>query len=137
MNSDFSYFAYKCFNFNSKNWSKSCTCPSVSPSVQYVMQSENWTDFGLFFHLFCKYLTRHIQKMTTWTIILNPTTKEPKFCHALAITSAFNLKLCHIRYILPVFLLMCCSVVLLYAVKTKGKFYKKYLDIKITWNWFP
>ena len=24
-----------------------------------------------------------------------PTTKEPKICHALATTSAFNLKLCH------------------------------------------
>ena len=32
--------------------------------------------------------------MTTCKIILTPTTKEPKICHALAITSAFNLKLC-------------------------------------------
>ena len=27
-------------------------------------------------------------------IILTPTTKEPKICHALASTSVFNLKLC-------------------------------------------
>ena len=32
--------------------------------------------------------------MTTCKIILTPTTKEPKICHALATTSAFNLKLC-------------------------------------------
>ena len=32
--------------------------------------------------------------MTTCKIILTPTTKEPKICHALAITFAFNLKLC-------------------------------------------
>ena len=34
--------------------------------------------------------------MTTCKSILTPTTKEPKICHALATTSAFNLKLCHI-----------------------------------------
>ena len=33
--------------------------------------------------------------MTTIKIILTPTTKEPKICHTLATTSAFNLKLCH------------------------------------------
>ena len=33
--------------------------------------------------------------MTTCKIILTPTTKEPNICHALATTSAFNLKLCH------------------------------------------
>ena len=32
--------------------------------------------------------------MKTCKISLTPTTKEPKICHALAITSAFNLKLC-------------------------------------------
>ena len=32
--------------------------------------------------------------MTTCKTILTPTTKEPKICHALATTSAFNLKLC-------------------------------------------
>ena len=32
--------------------------------------------------------------MATCKIILNPTTKEPKICHDLATTSAFNLKLC-------------------------------------------
>ena len=32
--------------------------------------------------------------MTTCKIILIPTTKEPKISHALAVTSAFNLKLC-------------------------------------------
>ena len=32
--------------------------------------------------------------MTTCKIILTPTTKEPKICHALGTTSAFNLKLC-------------------------------------------
>ena len=32
--------------------------------------------------------------MTTCKSILTPTTKEPKICHALATTSAFNLKLC-------------------------------------------
>ena len=36
--------------------------------------------------------------MTTCKIIWTPTTKEPKFCHALATTSAFNLKLCHIQH---------------------------------------
>ena len=33
--------------------------------------------------------------MTTCKIILTPTNKEQKICHALATTSAFNLKLCH------------------------------------------
>ena len=32
--------------------------------------------------------------MTTCKTILTPTTKVPKICHALATTSAFNLKLC-------------------------------------------
>ena len=35
--------------------------------------------------------------MTTCKIILTPTTKEPKICHARATTSAFNLKLCHTK----------------------------------------
>ena len=40
--------------------------------------------------------------MTTCKTILTPTTKEPKICHALATTSAFNLKLCPMsRFILP------------------------------------
>ena len=34
--------------------------------------------------------------MTKCKSILTPTTKEHKICHALATTSAFNLKLCHI-----------------------------------------
>ena len=38
--------------------------------------------------------------MTTCKIILTPTTKEPKICHALATTSAFNLKLCFIILII-------------------------------------
>ena len=62
MNSDLTYLASKCFNLTSKNWSKSCTCRSVRLSVQYLMQSHNWIDFGLFFHFFCKFLTRHIKK---------------------------------------------------------------------------
>ena len=96
MNSDFSYFASKCFNLTSKNRSKSRTCWSVSLSVQYLMQSHNWIDFGDFFPFFCKFLTRHINKkrMTTCKSVLTPTTKEPKICHVLATTSAFNLKLC-------------------------------------------
>ena len=98
MNSDFSYLASKCFNFTSKNWSKSYTCRRVSLSVQYLWQSHNLIDFGHFFHFFCKFLTRPIKKrMTTCKISLTPTTKEPKICHALAITSAFNLKLCRMR----------------------------------------
>ena len=35
--------------------------------------------------------------MTTCKIILTPTNKEQKNCHALATTSAFNLKLCHMK----------------------------------------
>ena len=34
--------------------------------------------------------------MKTCKIMLTLTTKEPKICHALATTSAFNLKLCPI-----------------------------------------
>ena len=68
---------------------------SVSLSVQYQMQSHNWIDFGHFPPIFCKFHTRHIKK-TTCNIILTPTTKEHRICHALATTSAFNLKLCHI-----------------------------------------
>ena len=34
--------------------------------------------------------------MTTCKFIFTPTNKEQKNCHALATTSAFNLKLCHI-----------------------------------------
>ena len=56
----------------------------------------NLIDFGHFYHIFCKFLKRHIQKkITTCKISLTPTTKEPKICHALVITSAFNLKMCH------------------------------------------
>ena len=33
--------------------------------------------------------------MTICKISLTPTTKEPRLCHAMATTSAFNLKLCH------------------------------------------
>ena len=96
MNFDFSYLASKCFNLTSKNWSKSCTCLSVSLSLQYLMQSHNLIDFGNFSIFFCKFLTRHRRKkiITTCNIILAPTTKEPKICHAMATTSAFNLKLC-------------------------------------------
>ena len=36
--------------------------------------------------------------MTTRKIIWTPTTKEPKINHALAASSAFNLKLCHIVF---------------------------------------
>ena len=98
MNFDFSYLASKCFNLTSKNRSKSCTCPSISLSVQYLMQNHNWIDFGKFFNFFCKFPKRHIKKrMTTCKIIVNPQTKEPKICHALATTSAFNLKMCRIK----------------------------------------
>ena len=38
--------------------------------------------------------------MTTHEIIWTPETKEPKISHALAASSAFNLKLCHISLIL-------------------------------------
>ena len=97
MNSNLAYLASKCFNSTSKNWSKSRTCWSVSLSVQYLMQSHNWINFEHFFHFFCKFLTRYIQKrMTKYKSILTPTTKEPKVGHALATISAFNLKLCHI-----------------------------------------
>ena len=37
--------------------------------------------------------------MTTCKVILTPTNKEQKICHALATTSAFNLKLCHTKSI--------------------------------------
>ena len=38
----------------------------------------------------------HKKRMTTSKIILTPINKEQKICHALATTSAFNLKLYHI-----------------------------------------
>ena len=38
--------------------------------------------------------------MTTCKIIFTPTNKEQKNCHALATTSAFNLKLCHKKNLL-------------------------------------
>ena len=62
MNSDLTYLASKCLNLTSKNRSKSCTCRSVSLSVQYLMQSYNWINFGHFFHFFFKFLTKHIKK---------------------------------------------------------------------------
>ena len=98
MNSDFSYLASKCFNLTSKNWSKSCTCLRVSLSVQYLMQSHNWIDFGIFFSIFfVSFLQgKYKKRMRTCKSILTPTTEEPKICHALATTSAFHLKLCRI-----------------------------------------
>ena len=71
-------------------------CQSVSAVPNAEQQLDwFWTFFPFFF---CKFLTRHIKKrMTTCKISLTPTTKEPKISHALAITSAFNLKLCHIK----------------------------------------
>ena len=65
-------------------------------SVSAVPNAEPQLDwFWTFFPFFCKFLTRHIKKrMTKCESILTPTTKEPKICHALATTSAFNLKLC-------------------------------------------
>ena len=79
---------------NLQNWLKSCTCLSISLSVQYLMQRHNWIDFGHIFHFFVWLLQgTHKKRMTTCKIILTPTTKEPKICHALATTSAFNLKL--------------------------------------------
>ena len=76
--------------------SKSRTCLSVSLSVQYVMQSDNWIDFGHFFpFLIVSFLQgTSKERMTTCKIILTSTTKEPKFGYALATTSAFNLKMC-------------------------------------------
>ena len=85
----------------SKNWSKSCTCPSVNLSVLYLMQSQKWIAFWHFFHFCRKFLTTC---MKTCKIILTPTTKEPNICHSLATTSAFNLKLCHISRRFSVFL---------------------------------
>ena len=80
MNSNFSYLTSKCSNLTSKNQLKSCNCLSVSLSVQYLIQSHNWIDFGHFFHFFCKFLTRYIKKiMTTCKIIFTPTNKEQKF----------------------------------------------------------
>ena len=35
--------------------------------------------------------------MTTRKVVWTPTTKKPKFNHALSASSAFNLKLCHMR----------------------------------------
>ena len=87
MNSDFSYLASKCFNLTSKNLSKSCTCPSVS-------LDSFWTFFCIFF---VSFQNAHTKKINTCKIILTFTTKEPKIYHALATTSAFNLKLCPIE----------------------------------------
>ena len=69
---------------------------SERQSVSAVPNAEPQLDwFWTFFPCYCNCLTRHIKRMTTCQIILIPTTKEPKICHALATTSAFNLKLCH------------------------------------------
>ena len=65
MNSDLSYLASKCFNLTSKNWSKIRTCPSVSLSVQYLIQSLSWIDFGHVFLFFCKLLIKHFKKRMT------------------------------------------------------------------------
>ena len=59
------------------------------------MKSHNWIDFGIFFPFFCKFLQGTLKKrMADCKIIFTPLTKEPKICHDLATTSAFNLKLC-------------------------------------------
>ena len=79
MNSDLTYLASKCFNITSKNWSKSRTCRSVSLSVQCLMQSHKWIDFGHFFHIFCKFLTRNIKKMTNSKVFWSPQLKNLKF----------------------------------------------------------
>ena len=79
VNSDFSYPASKCFNLTSKNRSKSCKCPSVSLSVQYLMQIHNWINFKHFFRFFCKFLTRHIQKWQHITLFRPPQLKNLKF----------------------------------------------------------
>ena len=102
MNSYLTYLASQCFNLTSKNRSTSRTCRSVSLSVQYLMQSHNWIDFGFFFIFFCIFLqSKYKKRMTKCKSILTPTTNEPKTCHALATTSAFNLKLCHIMQSSP------------------------------------
>ena len=63
--------------------------------VSAVRNTESQLVFRNFFPFFCNFFTRHIIEMTTCKTILTLTTKEPKICHALATTSAFNLKLCH------------------------------------------
>ena len=62
--------------------------PNAEPQLDWF-----WTFFPCFLYVSYK---AHKKRMTTWKIILTPTTKEPKICHALATTFAFNLKLCHI-----------------------------------------
>ena len=58
------------------------------------MQSHSWIDFGISPpSFFCKFL-QGTSKKDACKIILTPTTKEPKVCHALVTTSALNLKLC-------------------------------------------
>ena len=42
--------------------------------------------------------------MKTCKIMWTPTTEQPKMCHALATTSAINLKLCHRLNFLGVYL---------------------------------
>ena len=67
---------------------------SVSAVLNAELKKPIWKKISCIF--FVSFLKGTSQKrMTTCKIILTPTTKEPKICHALATTSAFNLKLCH------------------------------------------
>ena len=68
---------------------------SERQSVSAVPSTEPQLDwFWKFFPFFL-----HKKRMTKWKSIFTPTTKEPKICHALATTSAVNLKLCHMTFI--------------------------------------
>ena len=84
------------------------------------MQSHNWIDFGNFFNFFVSFLQGTPNKrMTTFKIILSPQIKEPKICHALAKTSAFNLKLCHLCH--------------LFTTRCRGK---NSLGLHQIWTWW-
>ena len=65
-------------------------------SVSAVPNAEPQLDrFWIFFQFSLQVSYKaHNKRKSTCKIILTPTTKEPKNCHALATTSAFNPKLC-------------------------------------------
>ena len=69
---------------------------SESQLVSAVLNAEPPLDYfgkiSIFFVSFLQGTSKKIMK--TCKIILTPTNKEQKNCHALATISAFNLKLC-------------------------------------------
>ena len=70
---------------------------SERQSVSAVLNAEPQLDW--FLDIFTISLVSFLQgtykkRIKSCKIILTPTTKVPKICHALAATSAFNLKLC-------------------------------------------